>query len=200
MDAKLPDHVKRFESGMKSFQTEELFDIEGKRKPEVAALAAKGARRMGANPHANGGDLLRDLRKPNFRDHAVKSASPGAVEAEDTQVLGAFLREVTRANMDQCNFRIFGRDETLSDTFGDVFEATNPRWNAVEIEGDECLGPSGRAVDWQLSERQRQGWLESDLPTGRHGLFNSYEAFIRIVSSLFSQLAKWLKVTLELPW
>ena len=200
VDAKHPDHVKLLESWMKSYRAEELFDADGTLKPELAALAPKGARRMGANPHANGGVLLRDLKMPDFRPYAVKVPSPGAVDAQDTLVLGAFLRDVTRANMDQRNFRIFGPDETLSNMLGDVFEVTNRQWDARKVEGDEFLAPAGRVVDSQLSEHQCEGWLEGYLLTGRHGLFNSYEAFIRIVDSMFSQHAKWLKVTLELPW
>ena len=169
-------------------------------KPELAELAPKGARRMGANPHANGGMLLRDLRMPDFRDHAVQVPSPGAVDAQDTMVLGKFLRDVTRLNEDKRNFRIFGPDETLSNLLGDVFEVTNRQWDARTVDGDEFLAPDGRVLDSQLSEHQCEGWLEGYLLTGRHGLFNSYEAFIRIVDSMFSQHAKWLKVTLELPW
>ena len=200
VDARHPDHVKLLESWMKSYRAEELFDADGTLKPELAALAPKGVRRMGANPHANGGVLLRDLKMPDFRTHAVKVASPGAVDAQDTLVLGKFLRDVTRANMDHRNFRIFGPDETLSNMLGDVFEVTNRQWDARRVEGDEFLAPAGRVVDSQLSEHQCEGWLEGYLLTGRHGLFNSYEAFIRIVDSMFSQHAKWLKVTLELPW
>jgi len=200
VDAKHPDHVKLLEVWMKSYRAEELFDEHGALKPEIAALAPKGARRMGANPHANGGLLLRDLKMPDFRDHAVQVPSPGAVQAQDTLVLGGFLRDVTLANMDARNFRIFGPDETLSNMLGQVFEATNRQWDAQEIEGDEFLAPAGRVVDSQLSEHQCEGWLEGYLLTGRHGLFNSYEAFIRIIDSMFSQHAKWLKVTRELPW
>jgi len=200
VDAKHPDHVKLLESWMKSYRAEELFDADGTLKPELAALAPQGARRMGANPHANGGVLLRDLKMPVIRPYAVKVPSPGAVDAQDTLVLGKFLRDVTSANMDQRNFRIFGPDETLSNMLGDVFEVTNRQWDARRVEGDEFLAPVGRVVDSQLSEHQCEGWLEGYLLTGRHGLFNSYEAFIRIVDSMFSQHAKWLKVTLELPW
>ncbi len=200
VDAKHPDHVKLLESWMKSYRAEELFDADGTLKPEFAALAPTGAHRMGANPHANGGILLRDLKMPDFRTHAVKVPSPGAVEAQDTLVLGAFLRDVTAKNMDQRNFRIFGPDETLSNMLGDVFEVTNRQWDAGKVDSDEFLAPAGRVVDSQLSEHQCEGWLEGYLLTGRHGLFNSYEAFIRIVDSMFSQHAKWLKVTLELPW
>jgi xylulose-5-phosphate/fructose-6-phosphate phosphoketolase len=200
VDAKHPDHVKLLESWMKSYRAEELFDADGTLKLELAALAPKGLRRMGANPHANGGILLHDLKMPDFRAHAVKVVSPGAADAQDTLVLGAFLRDVTSANMERRNFRIFGPDETLSNLLGYVFESTNRQWDAAAIEGDEFLAPAGRVVDSQLSEHQCEGWLEGYLLTGRHGLFNSYEAFIRIVDSMFSQHAKWLKVTLELPW
>ncbi|MFZ0209681.1 MAG: phosphoketolase family protein, partial [Roseiarcus sp.] len=147
-----------------------------------------------------GGMLLRDLRMPDFRDHAVQVPSPGAVAAQDTMVLGKFLRDVTRLNEDKRNFRIFGPDETLSNLLGDVFEVTNRQWEARTVDGDEFLAADGRVLDSQLSEHQCEGWLEGYLLTGRHGLFNSYEAFIRIVDSMFSQHAKWLKVTLELPW
>ena len=200
VDAKHPEHVKLLESWMKSYHAEELFDANGALKVELAELAPKGARRMGANPHANGGILLRDLRMPDFRDHAVQVPSPGGVTAQDTMVLGKFLRDVTLLNEDKRNFRIFGPDETLSNLLGDVFEVTNRQWDARTIDGDEFLASNGRVVDSQLSEHQCEGWLEGYLLTGRHGLFNSYEAFIRIVDSMFSQHAKWLKVTLELPW
>ena len=200
VDGKHPDHVKLLESWMRSYHAEELFDASGTLKAELAALAPKGARRMGANPHANGGMLLRDLRMPDFRDHAVQISSPGAVAAQDTLVLGKFLRDVTRLNEDKRNFRIFGPDETLSNLLGDVFEVTNRQWDARKLDNDEFLAADGRVLDSQLSEHQCEGWLEGYLLTGRHGLFNSYEAFIRIVDSMFSQHAKWLKVTLELPW
>jgi xylulose-5-phosphate/fructose-6-phosphate phosphoketolase len=200
VDSQHPDHVKLLESWMKSYRAEELFDDNGTLKAELAELAPKGVRRMGANPHANGGMLLRDLRMPDFRDHAVQVPSPGAVTAQDTMVLGKFLRDVTRLNEDKRNFRVFGPDETLSNLLGDVFEATNRQWDARKVDDDEFLAPYGRVLDSQLSEHQCEGWLEGYLLTGRHGLFNSYEAFIRIVDSMFSQHAKWLKVTLELPW
>ena len=200
VDAAHPDHVKLLESWMKSYKAEELFDANGTLKPELAELAPKGARRMGANPHANGGILLRDLQMPDFRDHAVSVPAPGAVNAQDTLVLGKFLRDVTRQNEDKRNFRIFGPDETLSNLLGDVFEVTNRQWDARKVDDDEFLAPQGRVLDSMLSEHQCEGWLEGYLLTGRHGLFNSYEAFIRIVDSMFSQHAKWLKVTLELPW
>ena len=185
---------------MKSYKAEELFDRNGRLMPELAELAPKGDRRMGANPHANGGILLRDLRMPDFHDHAVKVPSPGAVDGQDTLVLGSFLRDVAVLNKDQRNFRVFGPDETLSNLLGAVFEVTNRQWDAREVKNDEFLAPEGRVLDSMLSEHQCEGWLEGYLLTGRHGLFNSYEAFIRIVDSMFSQHAKWLKVTLELPW
>ena len=200
VDGRHPDHVRLLENWMKSYRAEELFDANGTLKAELAELAPKGARRMGANPHANGGMLLRDLRMPDFRDHAVQVPSPGAVAAQDTMVLGKFLRDVTRLNEDKRNFRIFGPDETLSNLLGDVFEVTNRQWEARTVDGDEFLAADGRVLNSQLSEHQCEGWLEGYLLTGRHGLFNSYEAFIRIVNSMFSQHAKWLKVTLELPW
>ena len=195
-----PDHVKILETWMKSYKAEELFDANGTLKAELAELAPTGSRRMGANPNANGGILLRDLHMPDFRDHAVSVPSPGAVSAQDTMVLGKFLRDVTRLNEDKRNFRIFGPDETLSNLLGDVFEVTNRQWDARKVDDDEFLAPQGRVLDSMLSEHQCEGWLEGYLLTGRHGLFNSYEAFIRIVDSMFSQHAKWLKVTLELPW
>jgi xylulose-5-phosphate/fructose-6-phosphate phosphoketolase len=200
VDSEHPDHVKQLESWMKSYKAEELFDENGTLIPELAELAPKGDRRMGANPHANGGVLLRDLRMPDFCVHAVNVPSPGAVDAQDTLVLGNFLRDVAKLNQDQRNFRIFGPDETLSNLLGAVFEVTNRQWEAREEKNDEFLAPAGRVLDSMLSEHQCEGWLEGYLLTGRHGLFNSYEAFIRIVDSMFSQHAKWLKVTLELPW
>ena len=200
VDAKHPDHVADLESWMRSYRPEELFDGNGRLNAELAALAPEGDRRMGANPHTNGGMLLRDLKMPDFRTHAVDVPSPGAVDAQDTMVLGKFLRDVALANAEQRNFRIFGPDETLSNLLGAVFEVTNRQWDAREVDDDEFLAPEGQVLDSMLSEHQCQGWLEGYLLTGRHGLFNSYEAFIRIVDSMFSQHAKWLKVTSELPW
>ncbi len=200
VDAEHPEHVQQLEAWMKSYKPEELFDEQGRLRPELAELVPKGERRMGANPHANGGALLRDLRMPDFRTHAVTVPSPGAVDAQDTLVLGQFLRDVVKLNGEQRNFRIFGPDETLSNLLGAVFEVTNRQWDAREVGNDEFLAPGGRVVDSMLSEHQCEGWLEGYLLTGRHGLFNSYEAFIRIVDSMFSQHAKWLKVTSELPW
>jgi len=200
VDSEHPDHVKLLESWMKSYKAEELFDEHGRLIPELAELAPQGERRMGANPHANGGILLRNLRMPDFKVHAVDVPSPGLVNGQDTLVLGKFLRDVSMLNMDQRNFRIFGPDETLSNLLGAVFEATNRQWDARTEKDDEFLAPAGRVLDSMLSEHLCEGWLEGYLLTGRHGLFNSYEAFIRIVDSMFSQHAKWLKVTKELPW
>ena len=195
-----PEHVAGLESWMRSYRPEELFDEAGRLIAELAELAPKGDRRMGANPHANGGLLLRDLIMPDFRVHAVDVPSPGAVTAQDTMVLGKFLRDVAKLNQEQRNFRIFGPDETLSNLLGAVFEVTDRQWDAAEVADDEFLAPEGRVVDSMLSEHQCEGFLEGYLLTGRHGLFNSYEAFIRIVDSMFTQHAKWLKVTRELPW
>jgi xylulose-5-phosphate/fructose-6-phosphate phosphoketolase len=194
------DHVPLLESWMKSYKAEELFDQDGRLIRELAELAPRGDRRMGANPHANGGALLRDLRMPDFQKHAVQVPYPGAVDAEDTQILGGFLRDVASLNQAQRNFRLFGPDETLSNLLGAVFEATSRQWDADTSDEDQWLAPAGRVLDSMLSEHQCEGWLEGYLLTGRHGLFNSYEAFIRIVDSMFSQHAKWLKVCLELPW
>jgi xylulose-5-phosphate/fructose-6-phosphate phosphoketolase len=198
VDPEHPKHVAQLESWMKSYKAEELFDESGRLIDELAELAPKGDRRMGANPHANGGILLHDLHMPDFRVHAVHVPSPGAVDGQDTLVLGGFFRDIVELN--KGNFRIFGPDETLSNLLGAVFEATNRQWDAEKVENDEFLAPAGRVLDSMLSEHQCEGWLEGYLLTGRHGLFNSYEAFIRIVDSMFSQHAKWLKVTSELPW
>lgn len=200
VDAAHPDRVTQLEAWMKSYRPDELFDDDGRLRPELAELAPVGARRMGANPHANGGLLLRDLRMPDFHAHAVDVTAPGATDAEDTLVLGDFLRDVVRLNDDRRHFRIFGPDETLSNKLGAVFEVTNRQWDATCEANDEFLAPNGGVLDSMLSEHQCQGWLEGYLLTGRHGMFNSYEAFIRIVDSMFSQHAKWLKVTRELPW
>jgi xylulose-5-phosphate/fructose-6-phosphate phosphoketolase len=200
VDSTHPEHLTQLETWMKSYKPEELFDLNGRLIPELAELAPQGDRRMSANPHANGGLLLRDLQMPDFHEHAVNVPSPGAVDGCDTQVLGKFLRDVSKMNQAQRNFRIFGPDETLSNLLGAVFEVTNRQWDAASVQNDEFLAPAGRVVDSMLSEHQCEGWLEGYLLTGRHGLFNSYEAFIRIVDSMFSQHAKWLKVCLELPW
>jgi phosphoketolase len=194
-----PEHLQLLEDWLKSYRPEELFDEQGRLRPELAELAPKGERRMGANPHANGGLLLRDLVMPDFRDYAVKVPSPGSVTAADTHELGVFLRDVAKLNQAQRNFRIFGPDETLSNRLNAVFEVTNRQWDARTWDNDEFLAREGRVME-MLSEHQCQGWLEGYLLTGRHGLFNCYEAFIHIIDSMFNQHAKWLKVTLGLPW
>jgi xylulose-5-phosphate/fructose-6-phosphate phosphoketolase len=200
VDAEHPKHVALLESWMKSYKPEELFDERGRLNQELADLAPKGLRRMGANPHANGGILLRDLCMPDFRDHALKVVSPGAITGQDTLVLGEFLRDVAKLNAEPRNFRVFGPDETLSNLLGAVFEVTNRQWDARQVANDEFLAPIGGVLDSMLSEHQCEGWMEGYVLTGRHGVFNSYEAFIRIVDSMVSQHAKWLKVTIELPW
>ncbi|EPR41170.1 phosphoketolase [Desulfovibrio sp. X2] len=198
--AEHPEHLKMLEEWLKSYRPEELFDESGRLAPELAELAPKGERRMGANPHANGGGLLRDLRLPSFRDYAVDVPEPGVMGAiGDTHVLGRFLRDVTQKNEEAGNFRVFGPDETISNGLEAVFETTNRQWQAETRESDEFLAPRGRVME-MLSEHQCEGWLEGYLLTGRHGLFNCYEAFIHIVDSMFNQHAKWLKVTAGLPW
>jgi xylulose-5-phosphate/fructose-6-phosphate phosphoketolase len=198
VDAKHPEHLAQLEGWMKSYKAEELFDESGRLIAELAELAPKGDRRMGANPNANGGLFLHDLDMPDFRAHAVRVPAPGAVDAQDTLVLGELFKDIIKLN--PSNFRIFGPDETLSNLLGAVFEVTNRQWDAATVANDEFLAPAGRVLDSMLSEHQCEGWLEGYLLTGRHGLFNSYEAFIRIIDSMFSQHAKWLKVTKELPW
>src|ERR1700723_1662745 len=194
------EHVGQLESWMKSYKPEELFDADGRLIPDLAELAPEGDRRMGANPHTNGGILLRDLRMPDFRVHAIEVPSPGAVTAQDTLVLGKFLRDGAALNEAQRNFRVFGPVETVSNLLSAVFETTNRQWDARTQQDDEFLAPDGRVLDSMLSEHQCEGWLEGYLLTGRHGLFNCYEAFIHIVDSMFNQHAKWLKVTAQLPW
>jgi xylulose-5-phosphate/fructose-6-phosphate phosphoketolase len=196
---KNPTHLAMLEAWLRSYRPEELFDERGSLRADLASLAPTGSRRMGANPQANGGVLLRDLHMPDFRDHAVAVDQPGAIDAEDTRVLGRFLRDVIDANRTQRNFRIFGPDETVSNRLDAVFAATDRQWQAKTEPGDEWLAPDGRVLE-VLSEHQCQGWLEGYLLTGRHGLFNTYEAFTHIVDSMFNQHAKWLKVTRGLPW
>ncbi|MGN1002773.1 MAG: phosphoketolase [Oscillospiraceae bacterium] len=198
IDMSKPEHLPLLETWLRSYKPEELFTPEGKLRPEIASFAPTGERRMGANPHANGGLLLRDLKLPDFRDYALDVPAPGAVDAQDMIELGGFVRDIIRENPD--NFRVFGPDETMSNRLGKVFEVTNRDWNSATVEGDEFLAPDGRIMDSMLSEHACEGWLEGYLLTGRHGFFNSYEAFIRIVDSMASQHAKWLKVTSELPW
>ena len=195
-----PDHVQLLEDWMKSYKPEELFDENGQLRPELADLAPTGERRMGANPHANGGLLLKNLKMPDFRDYAVAVPKPGQVMAEATRIMGGFLRDIMKLNMESRNFRIFGPDETASNRLGDVFEATDRTWMEKTIPEDDHLAPDGRVMEI-LSEHTCQGWLEGYLLTGRHGLFSCYEAFIHIVDSMFNQHAKWLKVTSkEIPW
>jgi xylulose-5-phosphate/fructose-6-phosphate phosphoketolase len=197
--AKRPEHVRQLERWMKSYRPEELFDEGGALAPEPAALAPEGDRRMGANPHANGGLLLQDLALPDFRDYAVAVPKPGTVIAEATRVLGEFLRDVVRRNGERRNFRIFGPDETTSNRLDAVFQATDRTWVADRSPDDEQLSPDGRVMEI-LSEHTCQGWLEGYLLTGRHGFFSCYEAFVHIVDSMFNQHAKWLKVTRGIPW
>ena len=194
-----PGHLALLEAWLRSYRPEELFDAQGRLMPELAALAPQGARRMGANPHANGGLLLRDLRLPDHRAYAVDVPAPGVRGIGDTRVLGPFLRDVAVLNDTQRNFRVFGPDETASNGLGALFEATPRQWDAATLPTDEFLAPTGRVVE-MLSEHQCEGWLEGYLLTGRHGLFNCYEAFIHIVDSMFNQHAKWLKVTRQIPW
>ncbi len=199
VDADHPEHLKLLEDWLKSYRPEELFDVQGRLQPELAELAPKGERRMGANPHANGGMLLRDLIMPDFRDYAANVPTPGVHGIGDTHVLGPFLRDVVKLNLEQRNFRIFGADETLSNGLNAMFEVTNRQWDARTQDNDEFLAVDGRVME-MLSEHQCEGWLEGYLLTGRHGLFNSYEAFIHIIDSMFNQHAKWLKITAALPW
>ena len=194
------EHLKLLEDWMMSYRPRELFDDEGTPTMLVMQNAPEGHRRMGANPHANGGILLRDLRLPDFRDYAVDVPCPGCTGAQDMLELGGYIRDVVRLNNESKNFRVFGPDETMSNRLGRVFETTTRAWGADMTEKDEFLGRDGRVMDAVLSEHLCQGWLEGYLLTGRHGFFNSYEAFIRIVDSMLSQHAKWLKVTKELPW
>ncbi len=192
-----PEHLAQLETWMRSYRAEELFDAAGALVPELAALAPLGTARMSANPHANGGVLLRDLELPDFRDYAVPVSRPGAEMSEATRVLGDWLRDVIKAN--PTNFRVFGPDETASNRLGDVFEVTNRAFEGEILPGDDHLAPAGRVLE-VLSEHMCQGWLEGYLLTGRHGLFNCYEAFIHIIDSMFNQHAKWLKVTRGIPW
>ena len=194
-----PGHLELLEDWLSSYLPQELFDAQGRLHPELAAMAPNGARRMGANPHANGGLLLRDLLLPDYREYAAQVPVPGAPGIGDTHVLGPFLRDVARFNDAERNFRVFGPDETVSNGLAAVLETTNRQWDAATAPGDQWLAPQGRVME-MLSEHQCEGWLEGYLLTGRHGLFNCYEAFIHIVDSMFNQHAKWLKVSAGLPW
>ncbi|MGZ5454703.1 MAG: phosphoketolase family protein, partial [Candidatus Aminicenantales bacterium] len=194
-----PGHIALLESWMKSYKPEELFDAAGRLRPEIADLAPKGERRMGANPHANGGLLLKDLKMPDFESYAVAVPKPGKVRGEATRVLGSFLRDVMKLNLEARNFRLFGPDETASNRLEAVYQVTDKTWLEEKLPTDEHLAPDGRVME-VLSEHQCQGWLEGYLLTGRHGFFSCYEAFVHIVDSMFNQHAKWLKVTREIPW
>jgi xylulose-5-phosphate/fructose-6-phosphate phosphoketolase len=192
-----PAHLAQLEEWMRSYRPEELFDEAGALHSELAELAPKGVRRMGANPHANGGLLLRDLKLPDFRQYGVDVPAPGERSSEATRLLGGLLRDVVKANPD--NFRVMGPDETASNRLAALFETTDRAWDAATLPGDDHLAPDGRVME-VLSEHMCQGWLEGYLLTGRHGFFNCYEAFIHIIDSMFNQHAKWLKVTRGIPW
>ncbi len=192
-----PGHVKILEKWLKSYRPLELFDTGGRLRPEIAELAPSGQRRMSANPHANGGLLLHDLRLPDFRDYALKVRTPGALKGEATRVQGEFIRDVVKSN--RTNFRVFSPDETTSNRWGAVFEVTDRCWTAEILRGDDHVAPDGRVMEI-LSEHQCEGWLEGYLLTGRHGFFSCYEAFIHIIDSMFNQHAKWLDVAGKIPW
>jgi len=198
-DMDKPEHIRVLEEWMKSYRPQELFDASGKLKAEYAQLPPKGDRRMSANPHANGGELLRDLRMPDFQQYAVQVSAPGAIDGEATRVQGAFLRDVMKLNADSHNFRVFSPDETNSNRWNALFELTNRCSLAEILPSDDHVAIDGRVME-TLSEHQCQGWLEGYLLTGRHGMFSCYEAFIHIIDSMFNQHAKWLKVTRQLPW
>jgi xylulose-5-phosphate/fructose-6-phosphate phosphoketolase len=197
--ASKPDHLRQLEEWMRSYKPEELFDETGALRPELRELAPHGTRRMGANPHANGGLLLIDLKMPEFHDYAVELPKPGAVDAEATRVMGEFLRDVMKLNADSRNFRVMGPDETASNRLSAIFETTDRVFTGTILPTDDHLSPDGRVME-VLSEHMCQGWLEGYLLTGRHGLFSCYEAFIHIVDSMFNQHAKWLKTTRHIPW
>ncbi|MDL1865176.1 phosphoketolase family protein [Betaproteobacteria bacterium PRO5] len=197
--AKKPEHIQQLEAWLRSYRPEELFDTQGRLIEPLQALAPLGNRRMGANPHANGGSLMKQLRMPDFRKYAVEIAQPGQIEAESTRIMGSFLRDIMCLNLKTCNFRVFGPDETASNRLGSLYDATPKTWLAETLPEDEHLAPDGRVMEI-LSEHTCQGWLEGYLLTGRHGLFSCYEAFIHIVDSMFNQHAKWLKVSKEIPW
>tara|TARA_R110001592_G_scaffold165883_1_gene400473 strand:- start:67043 stop:69412 length:2370 start_codon:yes stop_codon:yes gene_type:complete len=194
-----PEHVRMLEQWMKSYRPEELFDERGALRGELKALAPRGELRMGANPHANGGLLLKSLCLPDFRDYAVEFSDPGSVTAEATRVQGKFIRDVMKENLQSRNFRIFSPDENASNRWGDVFEVTERGFVGETLPSDDHISPDGRVLE-MLSEHQCQGWLEGYLLTGRHGFFNCYEAFIHIIDSMFNQHAKWLKVCNQIPW
>ncbi|MDQ6663848.1 MAG: phosphoketolase family protein [Acidobacteriota bacterium] len=197
--AENPEHLKILEGWLRSYRPQELFDDSGKFQPEFAQLAPSGNRRMGMNPHANGGLLLKNLNLPDFRDYAVDVPKPGSVKAESTRVLGDCLRDIMKLNAESRNFRVFGPDETASNRLQAIYEATPKMWEAQMLPTDENLGEDGRVLE-VLSEHLCQGWLEGYLLTGRHGIFSCYEAFIHIVDSMFNQHAKWLKTTKAISW
>ena len=194
-----PAHLPILEEWMRSYRPEELFDAEGRLRADLAELAPRGERRMGANPHANGGELMRNLRLPDFRDYAVEVSHPGGIDAESTRVQGRFLRDVMAMNLEAGNFRVFSPDENASNRWGDIFDVTDRCLVAERLPTDDHVSPDGRVME-MLSEHQCQGWLEGYLLTGRHGFFNCYEAFIHIIDSMFNQHAKWLKVCNDIPW
>lgn len=200
VDADHTENLKKLEDWLLSYRPQELFNEEGRLMPELEELAPTGKRRMGANDHANGGKLLRELIMPNFRDYAVDVPYPSIANTGNTEAVGPWLRDVIKLNTSRRNFRVFAPDETMSNKLGPVFETTGRQWNARVQDGDEFLAQDGFVLDSMLSEHQAQGWLEGYLLTGRHGLFHSYEAFIRIVDSMMSQHAKWMKMCDELPW
>lgn len=193
-------HLELLEDWLKSYRPQELFDNDGKLKKELSELTPKGEKRMGSNPHANGGKLLKPLTMPDFKQYKLNVTSPAQIQASSMKVLAPFLRDTIQLNDNDKNFRIFSPDETISNRLGSVFEVTNRQWNARIQPNDEFLAPNGRVMDAMLSEHQAEGWLEGYLLTGRHGLFHSYEAFIRIVDSMLTQHAKWIKMSSELPW
>ena len=194
------DHLHLLENWLRSYKPEELFDEDGKLRESIAEIAPKGDHRLGMNPHANGGKLLRELIMPDFRDYAVDVKEPGTVEAQDMMELGKFVRDIFEANADAHNFRIFSPDEGMSNRLNHAFEAENRPWEAKMLDTDEHLNRIGRIMDGMLSEHMCEGWLEGYLLTGRHGFFDSYEAFVRVVDSMAAQHAKWLKVCNQLPW
>jgi xylulose-5-phosphate/fructose-6-phosphate phosphoketolase len=194
-----PEHLKQFDGWLKSYKPEELYDEEGKLTAELAALAPEGEQRMGANPHTNGGKNLQELHMPDFREYGLDIKTKSQIGPGDTLVLGTFIRDIIKLNIEQKNFRLFGPDETLSNKLNAVFEVTNRQWEADTNDADEFLKKDGRVME-VLSEHQCEGWLEGYLLTGRHGLFNCYEAFIHIIDSMFNQHAKWLKITSHLSW
>src|SRR5690606_5553272 len=192
-----PEQTRRLEEWMRSYRPEELFDDDGRLRADIASVNPSGNRRMSANPHANGGLLTRALKLPDFRNYAVDVPTPGASVAEPTRVLGGWLADVVKAN--PTNFRVFGPDETASNRLNATVDAADKTWIAQTLPTDDHLSPTGRVME-VLSEHQCQGWLEGYLLTGRHGVFNCYEAFVHIVDSMFNQHAKWLKVTRAIPW